>query len=484
MSPDGTSDAKAAMREGGLVERALALADAVIVAYVAAATLYLVAGGIDLGVVSVRRFSKPALILLLLVSVRAAIPRESWLTRRLARGRARLAEARDRLLARSAWCPALYDSLAAVLAVHLVTKGTTFLASLLFPPARPRPFPMPFEAQRFAEGFAAWDSGWYFDIAQRGYYWSAAGQSSLAFFPLYPLLMRALAWPFGGSDRALWLAGIALSYACLVIALAVLHRFAEQRLGGREPARRTVLYLAVFPFAYFFTQVYTESLFLLTSVSAVAAAFASRWGWAGVFGALAALTRPNGILVAVPLALAALADRPRAAELVRRAVSLSLVPLGFASFCAFAYSLSGDPLGWLRAQAQWGYSVGNRPWVELMRLLDGLERQGLYGYFFSDPLAPYYFVHGVVALLLVALAPSVFRRLGLALGAYVAVSLYVPLSGNALEGIGRYAATLFPVYMLLGGLVRSPRVHEALVVSGALLLSLFSALFATWHPLY
>ena len=79
------------MREGGLVERALALADAVIVAYVAAATLYLVAGGIDLGVVSVRRFSKPALILLLLVSVRAAIPRESWLTRRLARGRARLA---------------------------------------------------------------------------------------------------------------------------------------------------------------------------------------------------------------------------------------------------------------------------------------------------------------------------------------------------------------------------------------------------------
>ena len=243
------------MREGGLVERALALADAVIVAYVAAATLYLVAGGIDLGVVSVRRFSKPALILLLLVSVRAAIPRESWLTRRLARGRARLAEARDRLLARSAWCPALYDSLAAVLAVHLVTKGTTFLASLLFPPARPRPFPMPFEAQRFAEGFAAWDSGWYFDIAQRGYYWSAAGQSSLAFFPLYPLLMRALAWPFGGSDRALWLAGIALSYACLVIALAVLHRFAEQRLGGREPARRTVLYLAVYPFAYFFTQV-------------------------------------------------------------------------------------------------------------------------------------------------------------------------------------------------------------------------------------
>jgi len=288
----------------------------------------------------------------------------------------------------------------------------------------------------------------------------------------------------GAGERALWLSGIALSYACLWLGLAVLHRLSEDRLGGREPARRTVLYLAVFPFAYFFTQVYTESLFLLTSVSAVAAAFASRWGWAGAFGALAALTRPNGILVAVPLGLLALASRPRPAELLRRAAWLSLVPLGFAGYCGFAWQLSGDPLGWLRAQSQWGYSVFNRPWVELSRLLDGISREGLYGYFFSDSLAPYYFAHGAVALALVALLPSVFRRLGLALGAYVAVSLYVPLSGNALEGIGRYAATLFPVFMLLGSRVRSQRLHEALLVSGALLLSLFSALFASWRPIY
>ena len=174
---------------------------------------------------------------------------------------------------------------------------------------------MPFEAAKFAETFAAWDSGWYFDIAQRGYYWSSSGQSSIAFFPLYPMLMRALAWPFGGGDRALWIAGIALSYACLFLGLAVLHRLTAKMSGDRETARRTLLYIAVFPFAYFFTQVYTESLFLLTSVSAVAAAVASRWGWAGFFGALAALTRPNGILIALPLGLLALAGRPRLAEL-------------------------------------------------------------------------------------------------------------------------------------------------------------------------
>jgi hypothetical protein len=241
--------------------------------------------------------------------------------------------------------------------------------------------------------------------------------------------------------------------------------------------------VAVFPFAYFFTQVYTESLFLATSVSAVAAALSSRWGWAGAFGSLAALTRPNGVLVALPLGLLALAGRPRLGQLARRAASLALVPLGLGAFCAFCYRLSGGPLAWLHAQAHWGYTIGNRPWVELTRLLDGLERHGLYGYFFSDPFAPYYFLHGSVALAFVALTPSIFTRVAPALGAYVAVSLYLPLSGNALEGIGRYAATLFPAFMLLGR-VTSRRAHEAILIGSALVLSLLASLFAGFYPIY
>ena len=198
---------------------------------------------------------------------------------------------------------------------------------------------MPFESTRFAETFAAWDSGWYFDIAQRGYYWSPTG-------PEQPRLLPALPDADAGAGLAVRRAGtgrcgssgIALSYACLFLGLAVLHRLTATTFGGdREAARRTVLYVAVFPFAYFFTQVYTESLFLLTSVSAVAAAVASRWGWAGLFGALAALTRPNGILIAVPLGLLALAGRPRLARArTPRRGARSLVPLGFGAFCAFA----------------------------------------------------------------------------------------------------------------------------------------------------
>ncbi len=484
MSSEPRTDGPANPVGRGFADRALATLDGIVAAYSAVGLLYLASGGFDLGVVSVRRFSKPFLLLLVLASLRAAIPRSSWLPRLLGAATRSLRDRAAALDRRTPWAAAAFDALVAVLTVHVVSKGTAFLANVLFPPARPRPFPMPFDAAKLVETFAAWDSGWYFDIAQRGYYWNPAGQSSIAFFPLYPMLMRALAWPFGGGDRALWIAGIAISYLCLFLGLAVLHRLTARTFGGdRATARRTVLYVAVFPFAYFFTQVYTESLFLLTSVSAVAAAVASRWGWAGLFGALASLTRPNGILIAVPLGLLALAGRPRLAELMRRAAAVALVPLGFGAFCAFAFRLTGDPFGWLRAQAQWGYTVGNRPWVELMRLLDGLERQGLYGYFFADPLAPYYFIHGMVALAFVALTPSVFARVGLALGAYVAVSLYVPLTGNALEGIGRYAVTLFPAFMLLGT-ITSRRVQEAILIGSALVLSLLASLFVALHPIY
>ncbi len=365
----------------------------------------------------------------------------------------------------------------------LATKAVAFAANLLFPEANARNFEMPFDSRKLAETFAAWDSGWYWHIARHGYFYDPAGQSSIAFFPLYPLLMRLLAWPFGGGDRAVWLAGIVLSLVSFFLALVVLHRLADGLLGGREPARRTLLYLAVFPFAFFFTQVYTEGLFLLVSVSAVTTAVRGRWFWAGLFGGLTALTRPNGILISIPLVLLAMAGRPGLRALSLRAAALLQVPLAFAIYCAFVQRLSGDPLGWLHAQRHWGYTLGNNPWVELMRIIDALERLGPYHYFFGDPLAFYYLLHGLVALGFVALVPRVFSRCGLALGAYAAVSLAVPLTGNALEGIGRYAATLFPVFMLLGAST-SRRTHEALLIVGSLGLALLAALFVTLHKVY
>ena len=451
-----------------------------ILIYAAALGLFL-AGVEDVGFATIARGEKPLLILLIAVPLRLALGGPSWVL-----GYARRA-VRDPAAIRAATIdrvpPAILDPLFALLVIRLGSVFVGFVANVMFPPTRLRTIEMPFRQSKFFEIFAAWDSGWYFDIARRGYYWNPEGQSSIAFFPLYPMLIRAGAWPFGGSDHALWISAIGVSAIAYFLALVALHRLTERWLGDRETARRTVLYLAIFPFALFFTRVYAESVFLLTSVMAVSRAHDGRWVRAGVWGALATLARPNGILIAVPLALLALRDRPAVPALARRSAALSLMPLALGGFCAFAYSLSGDPLAWLHAQGQWGYSLGHPPWQLLLSLLGRILKHGVYDYFFVSPMAPFRLFHGLAALIFLALTPAVFKRLGAALGTYVLVSLLVPLSGNALEGIGRYTAVLFPVFMMLGAL-RSQRLHEALLIVAALLRSLFVILFVTLRPIY
>jgi hypothetical protein len=464
-------------------ERLVALLDVSVVVYLGLMALYLVTGPIDAGVFTVRGLAKPLLLTIVLVSLRAAVSRSSWLSRLAWRTWRRAAADAAALAGRVSWAPAAVDAGVALLATRIVGKAIGFVVIVLVPPVGPRPFEMPFEHVKFAETFAAWDSGWYFGIAQRGYYFDPDGQSSIPFFPLYPLLMRIAAWPFGGTDRSLWLAGIVISYVSFFVALVLLHRLTERFVGTREAARRTVLYVAVFPFSYFFSRVYTESLFLLVTVAAVYAAFSSRWRLAGFFGALAALTRPNGLLIIVPLGILALQTGASWRERLRHVSPLIAVPSALGLYCCYVYSLTGDAFAWLDAQKHWGYSIGNRPWATLQQLLETLETRGIYSYLVAEREGIYASLHASVALTFIALTPSVFSRLGIALGSYVAVSLLVPLSGNALEGLGRYAATMFPVFILLGT-ITSQRFHDVLLIVGSLGLVLLITLFVTLHPIY
>jgi hypothetical protein len=461
-------------------QRAAIAFEIVILAYASVLALFL-AGVSDLGIATFSRGEKPVLILLIAIPLRIAVGGPSWLLgfpRRAVRDPAALRAATlDRVPA------AILDPLFALVVVRLGSTFVGFVANVMFPPTRLRGIEMPFRHSKFVEIFAAWDSGWYFDIARRGYYWNPDGQSSIAFFPLYPMLVRAGAWPFGGTDRALWLSAIGVSAIAYFLALVALHRFTERWSGDRETARRTVLYLSIFPFALFFTRVYAESVFLLTTIMAVSGAWEGRWWRAGLWGALATLARPNGILIGLPLMLLAWRDRPSLPALAHRSAALAPMPAALGGFCLFAYSLSGDPLAWLNAQSQWGYSLGHPPWQLLLSLLGRLLRHGGYDYFFVSPMAPFRLFHGLAALLFLVLTPTVFKRVGAAMGTYVLVSLLVPLSGNALEGLGRYTAVLFPVFMVLGGL-RSQRLHEALLIVSALLGSLFVVLFVTLRPIY
>lgn len=428
-----------------------------------------------------REAAKPILVLWILVPIRLALgppaSRREWSPARFGPVAAEsFRSLADRVPV------SVRDAVFAFAVTRLAIVAVGFLTNLLHTTTRVRPFAMDFERTKLAETFAAWDSGWYFDIAMRGYYHVQDGQSSVAFFPLYPLAMRALAWPFGASEAAVWSAGMAISSLALLCALVALHHLTERVFQDRDVARRTVLYVAVFPFSFFMTAVYPSSLFLLLVVTSVSAAHRSRWWLAGLAGGLATLTRPHGILIAIPLGLMALKGG-RARDTVRRLVALAPIPGALIAFSLYVHSVAGHPLAWLTSQGQWGFSLGHPPWEQVLGVLARVERYGPYDYFFTSESAAFRLFHGAAALFLLAMTPAVFKRLGAPLGLWVLVSLMVPLSGNALEGIGRYGAALFPIFMVLGT-VRSPRVQEAVLVVWSLFLALFVGLFVTWQPIY
>src|SRR5262249_53384011 len=93
----------------------------------------------------------------------------------------------------------------------------------------------------FTDVWARWDSGWSLRIAEHGY--GAGWHADTAFYPLYPLAVSGLGRVFGGHYV---LAGVLISLAASLGAFFLLHRLAEERLGA-DGARRSVLYLAVFP---------------------------------------------------------------------------------------------------------------------------------------------------------------------------------------------------------------------------------------------
>src|SRR3954451_8890477 len=219
--------------------------------------------------------------------------------------------------------------------------GLSARVTLFDPGAVTRPFGPAGNA--LVAPLARWDSVWYLAIAHDGY--PADDPRRAAFFPLYPLLVRAGNTVVGSPI----VAGALVSVACFAVALVLLRRLTEIELGA-PAARAAVWAIALFPGAVFFSAVYSEALYLALSVGCLYAARTARWGWAGAAGALGAATRSAGVLLVVPLAMLWWTSRQRRAP---AAAWIALVPVVLLAFCAALAVGGGDALAPFHAQDIW-----------------------------------------------------------------------------------------------------------------------------------
>jgi hypothetical protein len=328
---------------------------------------------------------------------------------------------------------------------------------------------------------ARWDSVWYLAIAHDGY----VDHTRTAFFPLYPLLADGVGLVFGSA----LVGGLVVSGACFLAALCGLHRLAALELG-EAVAGPTVMLVAFFPMSFFFSAVYSESLFLACSVGAFLAARHERWAWAGVLGGLAAATRSSGVLLLVPL-LWMYGRRLRPDVLW-----LALVPIGLGAYLGYLAIIGVDWMSPFHAQEVWmrhfsGPLVGvwdgaRAAWDGLRQLLSG-SRTPVY---FREAGGDSFQVAGqnimLFTFLLLGLVALVgcFRRLPFAYGLYAGTALLLPLSypvtAQPLMSLPRYVAVLFPLHLWAAAWAHERGRQQTLLAGGAVLLGLFTAQFAVW----
>lgn len=339
----------------------------------------------------------------------------------------------------------------------------------------------------FLSLWAKWDSQWYVQIARDGYWFQPLRQSNVAFFPVYPLAMRLLA-PLVGEN--LVLAGFLVSNVAFLLALIFLYRLAELELADRESARRTVFYLALFPTAFFFSAVYTESLFMLLSVATMYYARCRHWLAAALTGMLASATRNLGVVLWALVAwewlrqngwsLQSTMQRRTWSLLLRNAkahwselVIIAAIPLGLLLYMAFLKIHFDRPLAFIEVQAAWGrQNVGPGAVIarELSALADFQLNRGSLNRLLNLS----------VALATLAIVPFIWRRLGEGYAVYSLVLILVPLS-SSVASVLRYVLPLFPAFILLGWWGRSPTLDRALMASFAVGLGVLTAVFANWY---
>jgi hypothetical protein len=357
---------------------------------------------------------------------------------------------------------------------------------------------------------ARWDSVWYLAIAQGGY---GHEMARTAFFPLYP----ALTWLLGNVVFSNLVAGVLISLVGFLIGLALLHRLACLDLG-HERARTTVLLVAFSPMAYFFSAVYSESLYLALSVGCILRARRGGWASASLLGGFAAASRNSGTLLLLPVAILYLYG-PRGDRAIATArwrgggyggwrrvlpryrmepsiLWLALIPAGLAAYIGYLAISTGHPLAPFHAQAVWFRHFAGPfggIWDGAVAAWDGL-RQLVHGpappiYFAlagGDPLqvaAQNLMLFGFLVLGAVACVGA-FIRLPFAYAAYALASLAVPLSypvtPQPLASLPRYEVVVFPLFMWAATVLDRRRVVAALPAL-AVLLGLFTAEFATWR---
>ena len=322
-----------------------------------------------------------------------------------------------------------------------------------------------------------WDTGFYVSIAEEGYKYEGVSLPSVAFFPLLPLIMRAVMSL--GVDAVV--AGVWITNLALLVGTILFYRLVEME-WGQPVADRAIWYFLIFPTSFFGSAIYTESPFLICAIGALYFARRGYWESAGLLGIFATLSRLIGLLVA-PLLLIEWWMQHRKPLIKRPAlwtfVAPALAPMGTFAYMAYLWRTFGDPLAFIHASAAWGREPST-PWTMIGELFatpaGGWGAALSAGFVHLDNWMDFLFVISFLGMGIVLLFQKRWSE-----GAFVTLGALIPLFSGLLMSQRRYMWALFPAFILLARWGEQTWIDRLLTVLFLTGLALFTVLFANGY---
>ncbi len=311
---------------------------------------------------------------------------------------------------------------------------------------------------------ANWDGKWYSSLAARGYPTFASHlHTTLGFFPLYPIVVGAVARGFARLElplpftQSVYLAGILVSGIGGLVATVLVQRLASG-WWGEASGRRAAAFFCVFPGSVVFSMVYAEGLMIPLAAGCILALQRRRWLLAGSLAGLATATEPQALVLVIVCAVAAAREfRRRGWPQARASLQAPLLSLsGVLAFSAFLWAWTGTPLATLIAQRH-AWHERTDP-LALVHLVETLITRIVH----YNPANSVYNPAGGVAgaLLLLLLLVLLFRRRTTVSAEAIVWTLGITclaVSSERLPPNARMLITAFPAVLVVGSYLAGRR---------------------------
>lgn len=308
-----------------------------------------------------------------------------------------------------------------------------------------------------------WDFGFYQEIAQYGY---SATDGSLEFYPLFPWLIRSVAYICGNYLTA----GLIVSAIASAVAAILLRRLVQLDYPANV-AIRSVWFFLIFPTAYFLHIGYSEGIFIALALGCILAARVECWWVAGLLGAFCWMSRAAGAVLVPTLAVEAIEQYRAGGRGQWRWIWIAIVPAGFAVYLLINWRVAGNPFAFLETRKASFEQSFALPTVGIHQAIHAhyptsseAEMVGAQELFFVG----LGFVCTVVSW--VRLRPSYATWMTVSWVLYCSVSYF--------RSVPRYTLAMFPIFILFALLARNAFWRAILTVWSLLFFALFAILFA------